>query len=472
MATKTSNFSIISFGVGQIPVSIKGHLFGSAIVFYYNVILGLEAWWASLALAISLVIDGITDPTLGYLSDYTRSRWGRRHPYIFLSLIPSVLFYFLLLTSEKSDSQMALFLQLLALTVGLRIAWTFYEVPRQALGAEITKDYDQRTQLHGFNSFFGWIAGAFVAVVFAGMLGDSYQNASAYHDLAMMGSLTIAIASLYFAVVTSRHIPELETPRQQMPKSFRENFKEIFSTLNHRSWLSLFWAGVVFNLLIGLTVGLEFYWNEYFWEWKPSDVQFFPLVAALGAIVISAFAGSLAKRFDKKQLAVKLFFVAIVIGPLLLVFRLIDIHFGIQIIPPNGEIYGPLWWVMLVHHFFAAAIPVLAFILVGSMNADVVEDSMTQTGRRSEGLFFAGPHLIQKAMSGLGVMTKGVLLLAVGFTASSPEIAKVEAIVDLAFLVAIIQIILPFICLYLLSRYEITRDQHEDNLSELGYNRD
>mgnify|MGYP002819557393 FL=1 len=125
-----------------------------------------------------------------------------------------------------------------------------------------------------------------------------------------------------------------------------------------------------------------------------------------------------------------------------------------------------------MHHFFAAAIPVLAFILVGSMNADVVEDSMTQTGRRSEGLFFAGPHLIQKAMSGLGVMTKGVLLLAVGFTASSPEIAKVEAIVDLAFLVAIIQIILPFICLYLLSRYEITRDQHEDNLSELGYNRD
>ena len=88
MATKAKFSQLLAYGVGQIPISIKGYLFGAPIIYYYNDVLGLEAWWASLALAIAMVVDGFTDPILGYLSDYTKSRWGRRHPYIFLSIIP------------------------------------------------------------------------------------------------------------------------------------------------------------------------------------------------------------------------------------------------------------------------------------------------------------------------------------------------------------------------------------------------
>ncbi|MEC8819588.1 MAG: MFS transporter, partial [Pseudomonadota bacterium] len=152
-----SRTSLVFYGIGNISPAIKGNFLGAPIFFYYNNVLGLEAWLVSLALAIALVIDGITDPLIGYMSDYTHSRWGRRHPYIYASILPGALFYYLLITLDLSNTQLGLFIQLLLLITLLRVAWTLYQVPREALGAEISKDYNQRTQLHGISSFFGWI---------------------------------------------------------------------------------------------------------------------------------------------------------------------------------------------------------------------------------------------------------------------------------------------------------------------------
>ena len=68
-----SRTSLVFYGIGNISPAIKGNFLGAPIFFYYNNVLGLEAWLVSLALAIALVIDGITDPLIGYMSDYTHS---------------------------------------------------------------------------------------------------------------------------------------------------------------------------------------------------------------------------------------------------------------------------------------------------------------------------------------------------------------------------------------------------------------
>ena len=466
---RASRISLVFYGIGNISPAIKGNFLGAPIFFYYNNVLGLEAWLVSLALAIALVIDGITDPLIGYLSDYTNTKWGRRHPYIYASIIPGALFYFLLITLDLSNTQLGLFIQLLLMITLLRIAWTLYQVPREALGAEISKDYNQRTQLHGLSSFFGWIGGAGIAYLTLVLLGDSYSNIDGYHELAIWGSLLILFSGLIFAIGTTRDIPNLEPPSQSKPQSIKNIIDEVKETLNHRSWLMLFFAGIVFSIYVGLTSGLGFYFNSFFWDWKPSDVKEFIIVDLFAALIISAFAGRLAQRFDKKRLAVILFIISIAIGPLLLILRLADLWWGISILPPNGEKFGALWWVMLTHSFTLASVGVLAWILVGSMTADIVEDSQRQTGKRSEGLFFAGPHLAQKAVSGIGLMIKGVMLTAVGFAATSNIEDKIAAMEDLASIIAVLAIIMPSISLYLLSQYELTRSSHQTNLSDLGY---
>ena len=140
-SSKASRLSIFFYGLGNISPAVKNNLLGAPLFYYYNNVLGLEAWLVSFALAISLVADAISDPIIGYMSDYTRTRLGRRHPYILASILPGTICYFLLLSAEFTNNQAGLFIQLLLLVTALRLAWTLYEVPRQALGAEISKDY-------------------------------------------------------------------------------------------------------------------------------------------------------------------------------------------------------------------------------------------------------------------------------------------------------------------------------------------
>ena len=469
MALHARTSSLVFYGVGNIPSQIIANLLGAPLFFYYNNVLGLNAWLVSLALAIAVIIDAFVDPLVGYVSDYTRSRLGRRHPFIIAGILPGALFYWLLPNMHAGAGQNALFWQLLLLMTGLRISWSFYQVPREALGAEIVKDYQQRTQLNGVNSFFGWIGGAAIGYVTAAyFLKDSYSNAAGYVSLAHWGALVILIAGAIFVLGTAREIPSLEAPRLR-PKGLAAIAAEVKETLNHRSWLMMFFAGLVFSIYVGLTTGLGFYFNSYFWNWKPSDVAIFGLIDMVAALTISLNAGVLARNFDKKRLAVVLFVISIVIGPLLLVLRLADIHFGLTLLPANGPKFGPLWWVMMAHSLASASVGALAWILVGSMTADVVEDSQRKTGKRSEGLFFAGPQLIQKCVSGIGQMIKGLILTYVGFSAAAPLAAKVAAIQDLALVILGLAVVLPSISLYLLSKYEITRGMHDENLRTLGY---
>ncbi len=470
MATKARFSTILFYGIGSISPAIKNNLLSAFLFYYYNQVLGLSPWLVSLALAIALVVDAITDPILGYASDHTISRWGRRHPYIYASLIPSSAFYLFLVIAEFGSSQLALFVQLLLLVTGLRVAWTFFQVPREALGAELSKDYSQRNTLNGLSAFFGWIGGAGIAYATnAYFLGGSYDNAAGYQKLAYWGCSIIFVTSLIFALGTHRNIKELQQAEVKKRATFREIWAEILETLNHRSWLVLFFAGIVFSVYIGLTTGLGIYFNRFFWEWAPSDIAIFAIADLSAALVISAFAGFIAKGWDKKRLATGLFIVSIIVGPVLLAGRLSDLWYGTNLMPANGEQYGTLWWVMLIHSVFMAAIGVLAWILVGSMTADVVEDSQTKTGKRSEGLFFAGPNLVQKCISGLGFIIKGSILTAVGFSSATSEAEKVAAVEELAFVVACLAVVLPSLALWIFSKYEITQSAHEANLRELGY---
>ncbi len=462
--------TILFYGVGSISPSVKNNLLSSFLFYYYNQVLGLSPWLVSLALAIALIVDAITDPILGYISDHTSSRWGRRHPYIYASLIPSSLFYFLLIMADFGEGQALLFWQLLFLVTGLRVSWTFFQVPREALGAELSKDYAQRNTLNGLSSFFGWIGGAGIAYATnAVFLGGSYDNAEGYRTLAYWGCSIILITSLVFALGTHKNIPELQVVQKRQTPKLSDIWHEILETLNHRSWLVLFFAGVVFSIYIGLTTGLGIYFNRFFWDWAPSDIAIFAIADLSAALIVSAFAGILARGWDKKRLATGLFIISIIVGPVLLIGRLLDLWYGTNLMPENGEKYGSLWWVMLVHSVFMAAIGVLAWVLVGSMTADVVEDSQTKTGKRSEGLFFAGPNLIQKCISGLGFIIKGGILTAVGFSDAVTEAEKIAAVEQLAFVVALLAVMLPTLALWIFSHYDITQSVHEQNLLDLGY---
>ena len=156
------------FGSGGLVYGItqNAHYF---VLVYYSQVLGLSPELAGLALGIGLVFDAVSDPLIGYLSDNTKSRLGRRHPWLYASVVPLALSYFLLWHPPPSvQGDMNLFLYLVACNVGLRISLTLFLVPAYAFVAELTSDYEERTRLlTGFNSVLSVVGNGMSFLMYA-----------------------------------------------------------------------------------------------------------------------------------------------------------------------------------------------------------------------------------------------------------------------------------------------------------------
>jgi GPH family glycoside/pentoside/hexuronide:cation symporter len=476
---RASDSTLNAFAFGAIASGVKNHVFGSWLLVYYNQVLGLEPALAGLALALALVVDAITDPLVGIWSDRVRTRWGRRHPFMYASILPFALSFHALLQPPADLSQSGLFVRLLWLTIAVRVAMTFYEIPRAALGPELTKDYDQRTQLVGWSTSYGWFAGAgFAWLILAFLLPETteyagskaYLNPAGYHHMAWIGGLIIFTTCLISTVSLHPSIPNLYVPKPDPhgQLSVQQLRREIVETLSNRSWLVLFAAGLVFALYVGLHSNTDRYYDLYFWQWVPEQVQVFPIVHMAIAISCGLLVYPLTRGRDKKRTAISLFLLAATLGPLPLLLRLLDPLFSVTLFPANGS--ALLWWILLLHSSFLVALSILGFILVGSMVADIVEESQRTTGRRSEGLLTAGPALAQKTVSAGGVLVVGVLLSGFGFSGANPTVeAMQEPMRNLAAFHVALDLTLPWISIYLVSKYTITRSSHAQDLKNLGY---
>ena len=462
------------FGFGAMATGVKNHVFGGWLLVYYNQVMGLDAALAGLALAIALIVDAITDPLVGIWSDHTMTKWGRRHPFIYASLLPFAVSFWFLLQPPTGLDERGLFLWLLLAVIAVRVSMTFYEVPRSALGPELTKDYDQRTQMIGWTTSYGWLGGAgFAWFILAWLLQETpeytgaraYLNPAGYASMSMFGGLVILATGLISTVGLHRHIPSFYVPnrRQRDSRKLKRLIFDSIDTLKNRSWLFLFGAGVVFALYVGLISNTDRYYDLYFWQWTPAEVQLFPLAHALVAIGSGVFAYPVTVGRDKKNTAVRLFSVCVVCGPIPMVLRLLDPLVGVQLFPGNGT--DSLWWILLLHSSIMVGLSVLGFVLLGSMAADIVEQSQRHTGRRSEGLLTAGPALAQKVVSAGGLLLVGVLLSFLGFSETERTIqAMQEPIRDLATVHVVLSLSLPWISIFLLSRYTITRSGHKSDI--------
>ena len=226
--------TMLTFGIGSMTVGIKNNLIGTFLLIYFNQVLGLPAILAASAMAIALFVDAISDPVVGIWSDRVRSRWGRRHPFIYAAIIPFALSYYFILQNPGSISageitESELFNRLLMLMIIMRLSMTFYEVPRGALQPELTKDYDQRNQISGISMAFGWIGGAgmaSIAYAFFFVETPDFQGSraflrpEAFQTLAFWGGLSLFLSAVISNVGLHKHIPNLHVPEARSTVSY------------------------------------------------------------------------------------------------------------------------------------------------------------------------------------------------------------------------------------------------------------
>lgn len=463
-ATKSTQFF---YGFGSIAVGIKNNLLGTFLLIYYNQVLGLDAITVSFAFFIALIIDAVTDPIIGIWSDRTKSKYGRRHPFLYFSIIPfSLAYYYLLAGPEPNDPD--LFSRLVLLLFILRVSMTLFEVPRGALAPELSKDYDQRNTLAALSMMFGWAGGAGIDFIARYYWLDSFVDFDGYQILAFWGGIGIFIGTAVTTIGTHRNIPELHTPPKRSFKlsAFLAETKE---TLWNRSWLVLFTSGVFYSLLVGLESGVGTYYNEYLWQWEPKTIAAWSLITPICVIALTIFAPYIALGRNKKKITVGIFLTTIIIGPMPIAFRLSDIYFGTNIIPANGS--DALWYILAIHGASMASLGALGFVFIGSMVMDITEQVEQTTGRREEGLLGTVSSFIHKLVGAGGVLVSGLILSYSGF--DNPEMAGElyggEVINRFAIIHLIIGMTLPFISTLLVLMYDIDRSKHNSHITDLGY---
>ncbi|MEO1045455.1 MAG: MFS transporter [Pseudomonadota bacterium] len=407
----------LTFGFGVVAYGIKDNGFAVFLLFYYNQVIGLDALLVSLALAIALCIDAFIDPLIGQLSDHTRTRFGKRHPWLYASALPIAIMWLLLWNPpEMSDGLTFLYLVVIATLV--RFSLSAYEVPSLAMIPELTPDYHERTVVLRYRFIFGWAAGLMMLAMAYGYFLQAtpeYENGllnpDGYPGFAFFGAVIMVIAVLVSAIGTHRRIVGAYH-RQGVVHAPAEGLQEMLGAFSFRPFLLLMLAGVFAFTIQGLIFALTNYLFTHVWELTEDQFLIYPLILFCGVLLAFLVVTPISKRLEKTGGASLFTFISLVLGTAPYWLRYFELF------PANGSpMMLPLLFTLVAT---STGMGIAAMILTMSMMADVTDAYEESSGKRTEGLFSAGMFFMQKMVGGLGILLSGLIISGVGL----PEGAK------------------------------------------------
>jgi GPH family glycoside/pentoside/hexuronide:cation symporter len=447
----------LAFGAG----SLANQLFPAAVGAYMGIVViifGMDPYLAGILSAIPRFLDAIIDPIMGYISDNTRSRWGRRKPYIFIgSIISGILFVFMWQLFIE-NSQTFNFYYILIISIFFYIGLTIFAAPLIGLGYEMTPDYNERTRLMAVSQFLGqfaWmIAPWFLYIIYNFYGKDPHSAAAGSRYLA----LYIGILCLILGILPALFCKEIDQTNitGQSKLSFKElasNLKSFFKgfkeTVNNRPFLRL--CGATFLVFNG-----------------------FQLVASFSIFIIMYYVFPGQQSQDVSTLWIGLFGTVSSFATAFLIIPIITFmsgKFGKRnafIISILISIVGYIlkWWAFQysieIHWLMFIPLPLISFGIGGlftlmmSMTADACDYDELKNGMpRKEATFGAIYWWMVKLGTSIAVLFSGYILSEVGFDPSLPAQAM-DTLNKLRLADIIIPVITGFFAILIMWNYDIS----------------
>ena len=410
----SSNQARLAFASSGIAQGLINNGISYFLLLYYSQVLGLESAMAGLALMIALIFDAMSDPLIGQWSDRLRHRLGRRHPFLYVSIVPVSVSYYLLWAAPEL-SQTGLFLYLLIMVVTLRVSLTAHVVPFNALLPELAPDYEERTMLMNSSYSAMWF---FMTIMGIAMYsywladGPEYQDGlgvlrkEGYIDAAFITAILIFITLSYSAQVTRKYIPTLSRPPAQV-HSLVVLIKQAGDTLKDKNFAVIALSGIFHACAIGTASALWVYMQPYFWGFDSGQISLMLVGNLFSALLAFSILPFLMRGREKKPILITTSVMALFTNCLPVLLSLYDLF------PAVGT--QLLFYTMFVTGIFQVTLLVITSSLTGSVLADVVDARSVHTGRREEGLLFSVQSFMGKVATGIGVSMAGMILTLVAF---------------------------------------------------------
>jgi GPH family glycoside/pentoside/hexuronide:cation symporter len=456
---------MVGYGLGECANSlIMNGFFGFAML-YYTEALKLSPALAGIAMSVSVFWEALTEPVMGHYSDRTRSRYGRRHPWMLLGgLLMAVSFYFIWAVPAPLRGQAApLFWYLVVMNLFMRTGLTMFFIPYLALGFEMCSDYEGRSRLQAVRQVLNMAAnfagpalawsifyrdrvGADGAKIIGTTIPENFIHMGAAFSLATVGFMLVV---LWF---TRQWIEDTRVPARHQDPAGRENFwmdiKRTILDPNPR-WVFVY----IFLVCVGMVLvsSLQMYLYGYFMKFEPYEKSIAHGSTMIGMATGAAISAWLAGRLDKKG--------AVLVGGMVSIAcnGVLAALFLTGLVPVGTKTALALFVVFHATYWLGNGI---MLPIATAMMADVAELHRARTGVNKDGAYSAVFSLAMRFAISLSLMASGWTLAGIGFvTDAAHETQTPEAIWRLGTATFLAGPLFCVAALLAIRRYPITRQR-------------
>eukprot|EP01120_Amphizonella_sp_Union-15-10_P000303 TRINITY_DN10322_c0_g1_i1.p1 TRINITY_DN10322_c0_g1~~TRINITY_DN10322_c0_g1_i1.p1 ORF type:complete len:480 (-),score=59.33 TRINITY_DN10322_c0_g1_i1:80-1519(-) len=445
LTTKTK----VLYGFGEVGVYVGAVITGFFLQTFLFEVAKIQTFLSGNILLIGNVWDGISAPWIGKLTDETRTRWGRRRPWLLFGAIPFALCYFLMwITIPPEYSQGARFTYYLIVVLLYNTAGNCISVPYGALTAELATDYNEATTLTMTRMIFSIVGGVIAAYTHSSILqlftlpeSKNLDYSKGYFVSALIFSLFSIIPPLitFFGIREPPLQLESEEPspkdRPSRIRQFIVIWQDIFGVMKIKPFRILMVIYLISWMCVNLVQNNLYLFTKYVLR-RESQFSTIILVVQLSASVSIFIWQQVSIRFGKKTT----YYVGI--------STLIVVQWCLFYVTATS----PLWLVYIVSGLAGLGVAI-GFLIPWSMLPDVIEYDEYLHDKRREGLFYALFILFQKIGLAVALASSSFVLGAFGYDQNADQpIQPYPVLLALRFIIGPIPaflLMLSFIFVYL-----------------------
>lgn len=452
----------IAFGLGM----LANQMFPAALGIFIVVLvqnLGFSGWMLGLIYFIPKLFDAITDPLMGFISDNTKSKWGRRRQYVIIGGIITGIAFALMFQLYSSNSPTFNFFYFLLISLVFFLGITIFSVPYVAMGYEMSDDFHERTNIMAVSQLIGQLAWVIAPWFWVIMYDPDFFPTAEIATRTL--AIYVAIGCTILAVIPGIFIKSKSTLNENYEplnlknasRSFDliiEGFKEALKIKPFKKLcIATFLIFNAFNTVASFTFFVIVY---HLFNGSPADAGIWPtLFGCLGATSTTLFVIPIvrwmANKYGKKNAFIISQSISI-LGYILLWFLLVP---------------GKPYLFIIALPFFSFGIGSL-FTIMMSMTSDVIDIDELNTGKRREGIFGAIYWWMVKFGAAIAGGLSGLILTWVGFKEGIPTTQQEGAISMLHILFSVIPIAGTLIAIWVMWDYDVSEEKAKEISAELA----
>jgi Na+/melibiose symporter-like transporter len=425
------NSTMLSYGVSDLPVMLPSMPMMLYLNNFYASDVGIPLIQLANLLLFARIFDLITDPVVGYLSDHTKTRWGRRKPWMVASLPFLMLGLYKVLIPDEGADIWYVFTWLMVMWLG----WTMLMIPYYAWGAELSTDYDDRTRVTGWRAAMGSVGSLLsITIPVVAIMWFNLNGIAGIMRLTAIAALILIPVAVLITVTTVQEKPNVRAPAMQVFDGLKVMLKN-----GCFRWLVI--AFMISSLGLAVVMPLNAFYAISVLGAAQNEIPMLMLFATVAGLLGIPFWVAVSKRYGKHRAWIGGFVWVTAFSPMYLFL---------------GE--GDFW--IMVPFAALSAFGTGSFVaLPNSMKADVIDIDTARTGENRAAMFFSAWSIATKFAGSVGGSLGLWALAVVGFDAGRGALNTPEAIIGLKFVYALLPASIFVLAGLVIWNYPITKER-------------